>query len=274
MKAPIESLHLFPLLNKELISFLKQLSSADWQKQTLAKKWLIKDVAAHLLDGNYRRIALHRDGWSVAPCISTDSYDDLVSYLNTLNADWVKAARRLSPAILIELLETTNEVVYKEFSKLDPFALTAYPVSWAGETKSYIWFDIAREYTERWLHQQQIRDAVKDRGIMTKDLYQPFLNIFMQAWPYTMKGVEAVEGNVLKTVVTGIGEWYLKRRKNEWKLESSGEEKITAETIIDNDIAWKLFSKSIRKADVKEGITIKGDGFLGEKVLDMVSVMA
>jgi Mycothiol maleylpyruvate isomerase N-terminal domain len=139
MKAPIETLHLFPLLNKELISFLRQLSPADWQKQTVAKKWLIKDVTAHLLDGNYRRIALHRYRWSVAPDIAINSYDELVRYHNTLNGDWVKAARRLSPAILIELLESTNAVVYEEFSKMDPFALAAYPVSWAGETKSYNW---------------------------------------------------------------------------------------------------------------------------------------
>lgn len=274
MKPPLETLHLFPLLNEKLIYFLKQLSPADWKKQTVAKQWLVKDVAAHLLDGNYRRIALHRDGWAVSPDIAVDSYDDLVNYLNTLNADWVKAARRLSPAILIELLETTNGIVYKEFSKLDPFATAAYPVSWAGETKSYNWFDIAREYTERWLHQQQIRDAVSDSGIMTAELYQPFLDIFMQAWPHTMKGVTAAEETVLKTVVTGIGEWYLKRKGDEWKLETNSAERTTAETVIGSDIAWKLFSKSIRKEDVKGSVTISGDEYLGGKVLDMVSVMA
>jgi Mycothiol maleylpyruvate isomerase N-terminal domain len=274
MNPAIETLHLFPLLNKELISFLKRLSSRDWQKQTVAKKWVVKDVVAHLLDGNYRRIALHRDGWSLTPDIAIDSYDDLVRYLNTFNADWVKAAKRLSPAILTELLASTNELVYKEFSNMDPFALAAYPVSWAGESKSYNWFDIAREYTERWLHQQQIRDAVNDKGIMTVQLYQPFLNIFMQAWPYTMKKAEAAEGAVLKTAVTGMGEWYLKMKSGEWKLENKAEEKIIAETIIGNDVAWKLFSKSKRKEDIKEGISINGDKFLGGKILDMVSVMA
>jgi hypothetical protein len=124
------------------------------------------------------------------------------------------------------------------------------------------------------LHQQQIRDAINDKGLMTAELYQPFLNIFMQAWPYTMKGVKAEEGTLLKTVVTGIGEWYLKRKKTEWNLENNGGEKITAETIIDSNIAWKLFSKSIRKEDVREGININGDQSFGEKVLDMVSVMA
>lgn len=274
MKPPIETLHLFPLLNKELISFLNQLPPEDWQKQTIAKKWVVKDVAAHLLDGNYRRIALHRDGWYVPPDIPIRSYNDLVNYLNTLNAAWVKAAKRLSPGIIIELLESTNEVVYREFSKLDPFAMAAYSVSWAGESESFNWFDIAREYTERWLHQQQIRDAVNDSSLMRKELYQPFLNVFMQAWPHTLKDVKVEEGTVLKAVVTGIGHWYLHSGKDGWKLGNTGAEKVMAETIIDSDIAWKLFSKSIRKGDVKQGITIKGDPSLGEKILDMVSVMA
>jgi len=139
---------------------------------------------------------------------------------------------------------------------------------------SYNWFDMAREYTERWLHQQQMRDAMKDNQIMTTELYQPFLHIFMQAWPHTMKDVKAEAGAILKTMVTGMGEWYLKREKTRWKLQGNSEDKITAETIIDSDIAWKLFSKSIRKEEVKEGITINGDQSLGKKVLDMLSVMA
>ncbi|MEI9911059.1 MAG: maleylpyruvate isomerase N-terminal domain-containing protein [Bacteroidota bacterium] len=157
MKPPIDIMPLFPLLNNELISFLKNLFPGDWQKQTVASKWKVKDVAAHLLDGNYRRIALHRDGWAISPGKPVESYTGLVQYLNDLNADWVKAAKRLSPRIITELLESTNKEVYTIFKNLDPFAIAAYPVSWAGEDISYNWFDIAREYTERWLHQQQIR---------------------------------------------------------------------------------------------------------------------
>ena len=111
MKPPIYVLPLFPLLNEKLISFLKQLSPAEWQRQTVAKQWVIKDVAAHLLDGNYRRIALHRDGWMAEPDVNINSYSDLVRYLNTSNADWVKATKRLSPPILIELLESTNDTI-------------------------------------------------------------------------------------------------------------------------------------------------------------------
>jgi hypothetical protein len=274
MKPPIDTLPLFPVINKKLISFLKTLPLADWQKQTVARQWVVKDVVAHLLDGNFRRISLHRDGWSATPDKVINSYTDLVDYLNTLNADWVKATRRLSPPILIELLEKTNETVYQLFLQFDPFAEAVYPVSWAGENVSYNWFDIAREYTERWLHQQQIRDTVGDNEMLAKDLYHPFLHTFMQAWPFTMKDIPAAEATILKTTITDTGEWYLKRENNTWKLTEAQEGNITTETIIDGPVAWKLFSKSIRKENITGGVAIKGERLLGEKILDMISVMA
>jgi uncharacterized protein (TIGR03083 family) len=275
MKFPIDILPLLPVLNDKLVSFLKSLSPEDWHRQTVARKWKIKDVAAHLLDTSYRRIALHRDGWSVSPDTPVTSYAEMVQYLNELNADWVKATKRLSPQIIIELLESTNEEVYTIFKNLDPFGPSIWPVSWAGEDHSYNWFDIAREYTERWLHHQQIREAIGNIDLLSKEFYYPFLDIFMQAWPVTMKGM-GKEGDVLKTVITGEGggEWFLKMQNSKWLIQQGGTDTCITETIIDGNIAWKLFSKSVRKEDINGSFEIKGDHVLGQKVLDMVSVMA
>jgi hypothetical protein len=33
-------------------------------------------------------------------------------------------------------------------------------VAWAGEAESKNWFHVARDYSEKWHHQQQIREAV------------------------------------------------------------------------------------------------------------------
>jgi hypothetical protein len=43
---------------------------------------------------------------------------------------------------------------------LPPHAEAPFGVAWAGETRSANWLDTGREYTERWHHQMQIRDAV------------------------------------------------------------------------------------------------------------------
>ncbi len=60
-KPPMDVIDLFPELNSKLIDFLKKLSAADWEKQTIAKQWKIKDVAAHLLDGNCRQLSMKRE---------------------------------------------------------------------------------------------------------------------------------------------------------------------------------------------------------------------
>jgi len=118
-KSPIYTVELFPLINKKLIEFLQGLSASDWKKNTISPLWSVKDIAAHLLDGNLRRIAVHRDKY-FAPAPTLITYKDLVKYLNLLNADWVKASQRLSPQIILELLQSTGEEVYQLLKKPFP----------------------------------------------------------------------------------------------------------------------------------------------------------
>ena len=49
---PIQTLHLFSVLDELLIELLKSLTEEEWNAQTVAKKWTVKDIASHLLDGN------------------------------------------------------------------------------------------------------------------------------------------------------------------------------------------------------------------------------
>jgi uncharacterized protein (TIGR03083 family) len=276
MNPVIETIHLFPILNTKLVTMLKNLEPADWHRQTIARKWQIKDVAAHLLDGNFRRIALHRDNYFQEPDWPVDTYQGLLDFLNNLNADWVRAAKRLSPRIITELLETTNDEVYGIFKNLDPFANSRYPVAWAGENQSYNWFDLAREYTERWLHQQQIRDTIGDRSLLTEDLYKPFLEIFMRAMPFTFHDIEAELNTVVQVNISGNGggTWVLAKKIAGWEFSGQVAPGPDTEVTIDGNAAWKLFSKSIRPYDLNGQVEIKGNRTLGEKTLEMVSVMA
>ena len=276
MKPPIDILPLFPLINNQLIAFLKSLSPEDWKRQTVARKWVIKDVAAHLLDGNFRKIAGYRDNWRITPGKPVSNYKELVDYLNEINNEWVMAAKRLSPQLITELLEKTNDEVYAVLENLDPFGKAVYSVAWAGESESPNWFHIAREYTEVFIHQQQMRNAVNDQTLLTTELYHPFLNIFMQALPYTYKDMQAKENTLLKFTITGEGggSWFLKRENQKWIIATEEKENIIAETTIDGTVAWKLLSKSVRKEDIQGSFEIKGNYMLGEKILDMVSVMA
>lgn len=78
----IQTLPLFRPLNEKLIALLKGLSKNDWDKKTLARNWAVKEVAAHLLDGNIRFISSNRDQLELKPDVYINGYRDLVNYLN------------------------------------------------------------------------------------------------------------------------------------------------------------------------------------------------
>jgi len=88
--------------------------------------------------------------------------------------------------------------------------------------------------------------------------------------------VHAENGTSIKlTITTDLGgSWLLNRVDAKWKVEKSYTKNTSAEISIDPDIAWKLFSKSLRPHEIKNKITITGDQQLGEVALTMVSVMA
>ncbi|WP_188815296.1 maleylpyruvate isomerase N-terminal domain-containing protein [Hymenobacter cavernae] len=274
-KLPLDVVSLLPQLDQLLIELLKSLTPDDWQRQTIAKLWKVKDVAAHLLDGNIRVLSMLRDKYAGEVPPPINSYQDLVGFLNGLNADWVKAMKRVSPGMLILLLEVTGKPFCDYYASLDPFAKSPFSVAWAGENESQNWMHIAREYTEKWLHQQQIRDAVQQPGLMTHEFFYPFINIFMRGLPHTYREVAADLGTVVKlTVPTEIGgSWYLQKAEAGWALTEAATP-VTAEVIIPPDVSWGLFSKSLRPEHVRGQVEIRGNEKLGEVALQMVSVMA
>lgn len=273
---PIQTLHLFPVLNDLLIELLTSLEPGDWNKPTIAPLWTVKDIVAHLLDTSMRTIA-SANNYSGKPPENIQSYNDLVNYLNELNAIWVKAMDRVSPQQLIALLKATGVPYYNYLASLDPFAPAKYAVSWAGEQQSENWFDIAREYTEKWHHQQQIRDAVNKPGIMHRELFYPCMDTFMRGLPYTYRNITADEGTLLEISIStkAGGSWYLQRTTDSWVLidDAAGKRPHAAITI-KPDTAWKLFTKGIKPQTAIEAADIKGDEKLAGVMFNMLSVMA
>jgi uncharacterized protein (TIGR03083 family) len=271
----IDTIDLFPILDKKLIELLKSLDPPGWTKQTICPDWTVKDIAAHLLDGNIRRLSIQRDNY-FPDDRRLNSNRDLIDFLNELNDIWVKAAKRISPNVLIELLEITGKEVCTLLENLDPDESAVFPVAWAGEKESKNWFDTAREYTEKWLHQKQIRYAVDQPGLMTKELYYPFIDTFMRALPYAYRDIISKTNLNIKVTVTSEigGSWYLVGRNNQWELEDKEPVNFETEIFIDPDSAWKLFSKSLDKESARKMIDVKGNRELAKPVLDMVCVMA
>lgn len=273
---PIFVMHLFPMLDEELIKLLNDLTDEDWNRPTICSLWNVKDIVSHLLDGNIRKLSINRDNYFGEKPENLNSYADLVKYLNDLNANWVNATKRISPRILIELIEQTGKEVNELFRSVEPYEQSIFAVAWAGEEKSANWFDIAREYTEKWHHQQQIRLAVNKPGIMSRELYYPVLDTFMRALPYTYKDVKADEHTLLKFNIIGEagGSWFLYVEAGKWSLIEASNIEVVSEVNIKQEIAWRLFTKGIDKNIAKHDIEISGNKYLGAYIINMLSVMA
>jgi hypothetical protein len=238
--------------------------------------WSVKDIVAHLLDTQLRRLSFGRDGLTVAPDPPISSYGRLVGYLNRLNAEWTAATQRLSPRVLIELLDFTSGPVHAFFRSLDPHAPAGFGVAWAGEETSANWFDIGREYTERWLHQQQIREAVGAKGLTERSWLHPTLDIFVRALPFTYQGVDAPIGRSIRIAIEGEagGVWTLVRKAEGWRIFSGWQARPAATVSLDQGVAWRLFSKGLDRESARRSVRIEGDPRLGEPVLGTLAVMA
>ncbi len=269
---PILTAHLFPKVEALLIDLLRSLSDDDWERQTVAPKWTVRDVAAHLLDTQLRKLSICRDGY-VAAVPGID--EDIVSFVNRLNAEGVAIYRRLSPQVLIALMELASQQSAAFHQSVDPFAPAMFAVSWAGERQSLNWFDTARELTERWHHQQQIRFAVGLPGLMTRELYFPVLDCFMRGLPFKYRTVAAPEGAQATFQISGEcgGDWYLCREGASWTLSAVPAGDLVSTTVIPQEIAWRVFTKGISGAEARAYASVTGDQAIGAQVLTMVAIV-
>ena len=272
----IETLPLFRPLNQKLIALLMGLPKNDWNKKTVAGNWTVKDVAAHLLDVNIRFISSNRDRWELKPDEKIYGYQDLVNYLNLLNADWVNAMKRVSSDLLVTWLTQTHEDYVLGLEKLDPEAPAKFSVAWSGEEISANWFHVAREFTEKWHHQQQIRDAVDQPGILTKEFYKPVLDTFFRALPHNYKNISAPEKTCIQLSIDSEagGTWFLNREKGQWVLANNAIHEPMVKISLPVDLSWKLFTKAVKFGDVKKSIIIDGEVKFALPALQMVTVMA
>ena len=268
---PILTAHLFPKIEGMLAELLRSLTAEEWERQTIAPKWRVKDVAAHLLDTQLRKLSIVRDGYlPPGPPIT-----DLVAFINGLNQEGVTLYRRLSPPVLISLMELASRESAEFHASLDPFSPAAFSVSWAGEETSLNWFDTAREFTERWHHQQQIRLAVDRPGIATPELYHPVLDCFLRALPYTYRDVPAGTGTLLQFKIDGDcgGEWWLCRDGNSWRLVDRALGEATSKVTIPQEIAWRIFTKGIDQASARAQTRVAGNEPLGLHTLTMKTIV-
>jgi uncharacterized protein (TIGR03083 family) len=272
---PILVVDLFGPTLDALIQLLTGLSSEEWQRSTVCAGWTVKDVALHLLAVDISNLSRKRDGYSLIPQKPIRSDQDLLDFINGLNESWMSAAQRISTPLLIDLLRFVGEQANALFATVDPFAY-GEPVSWAGPDPAPLWLDLAREYTERWHHQQHIRDALGKPGLKEPRFFAPILDAFVRALPYTYRDVAAPQGTRVTLQITGDsgGGWTIQREGVDWVLYTGTGASPVAEVTIDQENAWRLFTKGIDPDQVRARATLRGAQDLGNRIFQMVSIIA
>jgi uncharacterized protein (TIGR03083 family) len=268
---PVDVRPLFAGQQAAFLTLLRELGAGQWARPTVCPGWDVKDIAAHVLGDHVGRLARHRDGY---PPLHPRDGEAFPAFLDRINGEWVTAARRLSPRLLIEQLEFVGDQVVAFWQAVDTGAL-GDRVSWAGPDPAPVWLDAARDFSEYWTHQQQICDATGQAGLTAPQYLGPVIDTFMRALPHTLREVTAAEGTALEMTVTGPsgGQWTCTRGPDRWTLHRQPHPGPAARVRLDPDTAWRLCTRGITPRQAAERARIDGDKHLATAALQIVSIV-
>lgn len=281
---PLDTRPLFPRERAALLELLGSLGPDDWARPTVCPGWAVRDLVGHLLNDYTRRLSGSRDGHPGAVFAGDET---LPAHLARVNGEFVQAARQCSPRVLTELLAFLGPQLDALWAMSVFDGPAGLDVSWAvgpGE-QTPAWLDVAREYTEHWVHQQQIRDAVGRPGADGPELLGPVIDTFLRALPYALRDQDAPEGTCVRYVVTGPagGTWRAVRNAGRWGLVANAPAPANAETVAETDAAhvttdqdtlWRLATRGITVAEARRRSELHGDGGLIRAATSLLAVIA
>jgi hypothetical protein len=173
------------------------------------------------------------------------------AWLDTVQDDWVRAARRISRRTLIDLLAWTGPQVAEALGREDSSARTA-SVSWAARDLVPAWLDHARELSEYWIHRQQVLQALGRRGDLDPELAAPVLDALRWAWPYRLSAHRADYAAGVTIEVTGevARTWHLVATTEGWVFRDDPGSPVAAALTLTTDQAWRLLTSNLPEAAV------------------------
>lgn len=99
---------MFDAERARLIGALEGLDAEDWHAATPCPGWSVHDVAGHVLGDDVGRLARTRDGFTRP---GPSHGETLPDFIDRINQEWVVAARRLSPRLLLSSLSWTGKQI-------------------------------------------------------------------------------------------------------------------------------------------------------------------
>jgi hypothetical protein len=229
-----------------------------------------------------RRLSIQRDHYLNSEFQSHfASNEELVEAIQQLNRSWMLAFQRISPRLLIELLKKYEQEVYELFTRLKNEDEAVFAVSWAGEQVSANWFDIARDYTEKWHHQQQMRLTTNRPMLLSERFIEPVYDTFMMGMPFHLQQsaqLNSSEGDHLLVEITGEArlKYSFVYRQQTWqRSEMPPSKPPTAHVVIPAALGWQFYTNTFRnKSDYFHLIKMNGNQSLCEASMYLVTVLS
>ena len=253
---------------EELVALLGSLVEAEWDLPSAAPDWSVKDLALHLLDDDLGLLSRNRDG-DTAGLLDADDHESFVRALAAKNQRWIDGARHLSPRLIIDLLKWAGREVDAYYSTVS--MTTHGHVSWASNEPVPIWLDMAREFTERWVHQIQIREALGRVEHYAATYLPTVLRTFVWAIPHQYR--EAADAGVQVQVDLGSGgKWYLVCDGGPtWSLNEGVVDSPAASAVFSDNSGWRWLTGATLSP---EGVSLQGPPKLCEPLLGVRSIIA
>ncbi|MGH3585126.1 MAG: maleylpyruvate isomerase family mycothiol-dependent enzyme [Pseudonocardia sp.] len=224
-----------------------------------------------LVGDDLGRLARTRDGHSG---LRPEPGETIAPFVHRINAEWVQAARRLGPTVLVDLLASTSPQLLAMWRDLDQEAISE-PVSWAGPAPAPVWLDCARDFTEYWVHQQQIRDATGRSDPGEPGTVHTVLDTFLRAVPHTLSEQARPEGTTLAITVDGDagGRWDWRYAGERWRWAPPAEAPATVLAFPHPGPLWRLCTRMIEPDAARRLVSVSGDETLAAALLQIVSII-
>lgn len=259
-EAPFSYAELFRLERSRLLDMLRSLPAEQWQRPSPCPGWDVLDLVNHLVGADLALLAWQRDDHRGTPAPPGLDESSFIEWLDELQMEWVHAARRISPRLATELLDWLGGAVADMVAKQDAKSRTA-SVSWAGTAPVPVWLDQARELSERWIHRQQLLEAIGRSSDLDETLAGPVLDALRWAYPFRLN--EAALDDSKAHVEIAITEpfsriWHLTIADGTWQFTDRIDGDATTTMNMTVEQAWRLLTNNHRAQD-HDHIAIEGE---------------
>lgn len=259
-----------------LMASLHRLGPEDWDRRTPCPGWQVRDLVSHLWSTDLHVLSRLRDGHRTDP--GTDgspSRDAVTAAVDEHNERWVAATRGLSPRVLVDRLQESGPQVTTVF-RVGDLRAPAEPVAWVGTRPQPLWFCGARELTERFVHQQQLRTAVGQLPFDDPDVLAAVVDTFSHAFPAALAPIQAPEGTAVSVVVEDaelVRRWAFTRTPAGWIGTDGTAPDAVASLRTDPEAFWRLLSGGLSRTEQVHRVDLAGTPTLFAALRDTRAVL-